>query len=168
MSSRHGGALLADSHLAEHFEHLLVETLGVAPRRSSLGDDLAEATALARKNVVRPVDERRQAQDAEHDRERRREREHCEHRDSAALVAGDRRPVTKHEPPAFAALVFGNRAEELLRFGVAERKQCQPLRAVERGDDTRRPAAELSGSRVEQDRADQLGTLTESTYFARR
>jgi hypothetical protein len=37
-------------------------------------------------------------------------------------------------------------------LGIAEPKQREVLRSIELGDDTRRPAAELSRARIEQNR----------------
>jgi hypothetical protein len=67
-----------------------------------------------------------------------------------AAVAGKQAPVEKDEPPAFATRLLGHGREQALRFLVGQREQRQLFTPVDRGDDPRRPPAELSASRIEQ------------------
>ena len=76
-----------------------------------------------------------------------------EERDAAAVVAGDQRPVREDEPPALVPRLLGYACEQPAGFVVRERQERQFFASVEPGDDTRRPPAELSGARLEQDRA---------------
>jgi hypothetical protein len=100
--------------------------------------------------VVERVDERRQPKPAKQVSEGPRQLQLGEEHDPSALVTGNRRSVAEDEPPALAASFLGDGGEQLFGLVVSERKQGQLLAAVERGDDPRRPAAELSAARVEQ------------------
>jgi hypothetical protein len=135
----------------------------VPPRSRAFGDDLPEAAAMPRELEVGPVEERREPKRPKQGRERPRQREHGEHRDSATVDAGDGRPVTKDKPPALTPLVLRHRGEEHSCLRVAERKQRETLGPIDRGDDTRRPATELSGPRIEK-----YGSPERHAYFARR
>jgi hypothetical protein len=102
--------------------------------------------------LVERVDERRDAQRPERACQGPGQPDLCEERDAAARVAGNRRPVATHEPPAFVPRVFGHGYEQAAGLVVCERQQSQLFVSVEPGDDTRRPPAEPSGAGIEQDR----------------
>jgi hypothetical protein len=85
--------------------------------------------------------------------ERAGQRDLVEESDRAAAVAGDRCPVSTHEPPAVVARVLGHAREKPRCVVVGEREQGQLVAPVELGDDPRRPTTELSGAGVEQYRA---------------
>jgi hypothetical protein len=72
--------------------------------------------------------------------------------ESPAVITCHERAVAEHEPPALGARVFRHAAEQRTRLLVVEGQQRELPAAVDPGDDTRRPPAELSPTRVEQDR----------------
>jgi hypothetical protein len=104
-------------------------------------------------DLVERVDERRGVQRSEDASQRAGQPDLGEERNAAASVACDRRSVTQDEPPAFAARFRGDACEQVPGLVIRERQQPQLLVAVEPGDDTRRPPAELSGTRIDQNRA---------------
>jgi hypothetical protein len=65
----------------------------------------------------------------------------------------DWRAIAEYEPPTFAAPFLWHRGEQAPRLLIRERKQCEFLASVKRGDDPRRPTAEPSAARIEQNRA---------------
>ena len=83
--------------------------------------------------------------------ERSGEPDFSEERDRAAGVARNRRPVSENEPPALAAGILRYGRDQAAGLLVSEREQGKLFAAVELGDDTRRPAAELSGAGVKKD-----------------
>jgi hypothetical protein len=101
---------------------------------------------VAGHDLVERIEERRSVQHPEHASQAPGQPDLGEERDGAAGVAGNRRPVAEHEPPAFVPRFFGHSCEQAARLFVGERQQSQLLVSVEPGDDTRRPPAELSGA----------------------
>jgi hypothetical protein len=73
-----------------------------------------------------------------------------EERDASSGVAGNRRPVPQHEPPALVTGLLGNVREEARRLVVLEGEQGDLPPPVESRDDTRREPAEPSRARVEE------------------
>jgi hypothetical protein len=126
---------------------------GEPPRRRALGDEAAETGAIPRHERVERVHEPRGAQCAKQPCQWPCERDLGEERDGSAAVACDRCSVPEHEPPAVVARLFRHGGEELRGLVIAQRQECEFVPSVERGDDTRRPATELSGARVDQNRA---------------
>jgi hypothetical protein len=102
-----------------------------------------------RELIVEEVDQLREAKTAQKQPERSRQAKLGENRDAAAFVAGDRRAVAQHQPPALHAFVLRDGSEQHARLVVGEWKQRELLPAVELGDDTRRAATEPSGAGVE-------------------
>jgi hypothetical protein len=128
-------------------------SLWIAPRRGAFGHEPSEAGAVAGHEVDERVDERRQPQGAKKAPERTGQADLGEEPDSSALVAGNEGAVAEDEPPTLAARFLRNVAEQTAGFLVREREQCQLLATIERGDDPRRPAAEVSAAGIEHDRA---------------
>jgi hypothetical protein len=95
---------------------------------------------------VERVEDRGQSEHAQQPAERPRQLHLGKERETPAAVARDWRAVPKHDPPALAAPLLGNRHEQAIRLFVGLRKQREFLAAVEPGDDPRRPAAELSAA----------------------
>ncbi len=127
-------------------------TLGIAPRRRTLGDEPTEALTMASHEPVERVDEWRQSEPAKQLAERPGQLDLGEERYPATAVARDQRAIAEHEPPTFVACLLGDCREQPAGRLVRERKQCQFLASVECGDDPRRPATELSAAGIEQDR----------------
>ena len=111
---------------------------------------------MAGYQLVERVDERRGAQRSEHAAQGPGQPDLGEQRHAAAGVAGNRRPVAQDEPPAFSSRVLRYACEEAAGLIIGERQERQFLASVERGDDTRRLPAELSGAGIEQDRSREM------------
>ena len=103
-------------------------------------------------DLVERVDGRRGVGRSEHATQRPCEPDLGDERDAASGVAGNRRPVPEDEPPAFVPRFFAHGRKQSAGLIIGERQQRQLLASVEPGDDTRRPPAELSGTRIEQNR----------------
>jgi hypothetical protein len=103
-------------------------------------------------DLVERVDKRRGVQRSEDALQRAGQSDLGEHRNAAAGIARNRRSVAQDEPPALASRFLGYACEQVPGLVIGEGQQPQLLVSVERGDDTRRPPAELSGTRVEQNR----------------
>jgi hypothetical protein len=110
-------------------------------------------------HLVESVDERRGPKSSQHASERSSEPDLDEERDAASGVAGNGRPVSQDEPPAFVTCFFGDGSEEAAGLVVGQWQQRQLFASVERGDDPRRPPAELSGAGIEQNGARELGGI---------
>jgi hypothetical protein len=100
-------------------------------------------------DLVERVDERRGVQRSEDASQWAGQPDLREERDAAAGVAGDRRSVARDEPPAFASRFLGYAREQTPGLVIGEGQQSQLFVSVEPGDYTRRPPAELSGTRIE-------------------
>jgi hypothetical protein len=122
----------------------------VSPWRRAFWHQTAEPAAVARNELVDPVDEHRRADRSQHTSEWPRQPHLGKERHAAALVARNERPVAEDEPPAVTALVFRHGDEESPGFVIGEREQTQLTVPVDPGDDTRRPPTELSGAGVEE------------------
>jgi hypothetical protein len=77
--------------------------------------------------------------------------------DATSSVACERRAVAEDEPPTLSARLLGHGSEEAAGVVVVEREQSQLLVAVKVDDEPRRPAAELSATGVQKDRAPKAG-----------
>lgn len=100
---------------------------------------------------VERVHERRRPDRAQYTAERAGQPDLREERHAPTRVAGKQGPVAEDEPPALTARLLGYGREQTARFLVSEREQRQRFVPVDRGDDPRRPPAELSATRIEQD-----------------
>jgi hypothetical protein len=107
---------------------------------------------VTRKALVSGIEQSAGVRGTQQPAERQRHAQLEQQGERAAVVTGDERAVAENEPPAFAPRVLGHAREQRARFLVAEGQQRELASAVEPGDDTRRPPAELSPTRVEQDR----------------
>jgi hypothetical protein len=103
-------------------------------------------------DLVERVDERRDVQCSEHASQRPGKPDLGEERDTSSGVARNRCAVPEHEPPAVVPRFIVDGCEEAAGLSIGERQQSQLFASVEPGDDTRRPAAELSGAGIEQNR----------------
>lgn len=99
---------------------------------------------------VERVHERRRLDRAQYKAERAGQPDLGEECDAPTGVAGKQGPVAEDEPPALTARLLGYGREQTARFLVSEREQRQRFVPVDRGDDPRRPPAELSATRIEQ------------------
>lgn len=126
---------------------------GIAPWRRPLGDEPAEPPAVAGHELVERVDERGGADGSQPAAERVGQADLREERHAPAVVAGKGSAVAEDEPPTLATGILGHGRQQTAGLLVLERKQGQLMPAVERGDDPRRPAAELSAAGVEQNGA---------------
>jgi hypothetical protein len=108
---------------------------------------------MFRDEPVERVESGRESKGTKQPAERPGEADLAEEGDASAPVACDRRAIPKHDPPARAPPLFWNCGEQAVGFRVRQGQQRQLLAAVEFGDAPRRPAAELSAARVEQDGA---------------
>jgi hypothetical protein len=103
-------------------------------------------------DLVERIDGRRRMQRSQCASQRAGQPDVGEESDTAAGVAGDRRSVGQNEPPAFASRFLGHACEQVPGLIIGEGQQPQLLVPVEPGDDTRRPPAELSGTRIQHNR----------------
>jgi hypothetical protein len=108
---------------------------------------------MARHKPVQRVHQHRRSHGSQDPAERAGQPDLGQESNAPAAVAGKQAPVEKDEPPAFATRLLGHGREQALRFLVGQREQRQLFAPVDRGDDPRRPPAELSASRIEQNRA---------------
>jgi len=69
--------------------------------------------------------------------------------DASTPVARAWRAIAEYEPPTFAASFLWYRGEQAPCLLIRQRKQCEFLASVKRGDDPRRPTAEPSAARIE-------------------
>ena len=74
-------------------------------------------------------------------------------RHAAAMIARDGCPVAKYQPPTVSAFGLGHRSEQPHCLLVCEREQREFFASVYRGDDPRRPTAEPSTARIQENRA---------------
>lgn len=130
---------------------------GIASGRGTVRNEPTEAIAISGRERVECVEERREPERAQEEAERSGEPDPGNERDASAPVARHRPAVPKHEPPAFAAPLPGDRGEQLPRFLVREREKGQFLASIERGDDPRRPTAEPSAAGIEEHRPREAG-----------
>jgi hypothetical protein len=110
---------------------------------------------MAGEHLVDAVDERAGPERSQAATERPRQPQLGEHSDPASVVAGEGRAVAQDEPPALVPPLVRDRLEQALRRLVGQREQRELLLSVERDDDPRRPAAELSAAVEEQDGSQQ-------------
>jgi hypothetical protein len=122
----------------------------MAARRSPVGNHPPEPAAVAGDELVEPVHERGGVEHLERAAERPGHPELGEDRDASAGVARKRRAVAEHEPPALVPRLLRHCSQKAARLVVGERQERQLFASVDRGDDTRRPATELSSARVEE------------------
>jgi hypothetical protein len=115
-----------------------------------VGDEATEAPAMAGDQSVHGVDEHRCVKRPQQASERTGKPELGEERHASSGVAGHERAVAEDEPPTFTPRFLGYGSEKAVGLRIAERKEGHLLVSVERGDDPRRPAAELSAAGVEQ------------------
>lgn len=108
---------------------------------------------MARDELVQGVDDRGCSERSQQAPEGAGKPQLFEERHAASAVARYRCAVAKDEPPAFAPRLLRDGCEEIVGGRILERQQTELFAAIERGDDTRRPAAELSAAGIEQDRA---------------
>jgi hypothetical protein len=104
-------------------------------------------------DLVERIDERRGIECSEHASHRPGKPDFGEERDATSGVAGNRRSVAEDEPPAVVPRLLGHGSEQAAGLSIGERQQSKLFTSVEPGDDTRRPAAELSGAGIEHNRA---------------
>jgi len=105
---------------------------------------------MSGKNVVERVDYWRQSEPAEGVGEGPGQLDLGEEQEASAFVTGYGGAVAEDEPPTLGPSFVGDGCEQIGGLLVGEWEQCQLLVAVECGDDPRRPAAELSAARIEQ------------------
>jgi hypothetical protein len=108
---------------------------------------------VASHELVQPVEERRGAERSQRGAQRPGQAELEEQRDAASAVAGNEGAIAEDEPPTLVPRLLGNRCEQRVGLVICERKQRKLFVPVDPGDDTRRPAAELSTAGVEENRA---------------
>jgi hypothetical protein len=116
------------------------------PRGRTVGDEASETPPIAGYELVETVDEYRRVKRSQHAPEWTSEPELREHRHTPSRVAGHRSAVAEHKPPTLTPRFLGHGGKEAVGFRIVERKESQLLLSVERGDDTRRPAAEPSAA----------------------
>jgi hypothetical protein len=142
----------------EHQGARVLDALGIPPWRRTLGDEPAKALAILGHQPVECVDDWRQSKRPQDAAERSGELDLSKEQDAPTPVARDWGAIAEYQPPTFAALFVWHRGEQAARLLIRERKQCEFLASVERGDDTRRPTAEPSAAGIEQNRARQVRT----------
>jgi hypothetical protein len=120
-------------------------------RSGTVGDEASETCPIAGDELVETIDDDRSVKRSQQASEGSSEPDLGEERHTSSRVAGHRNAVAEHKPPTLTARFLGHGGKEAVGFGIVERKEGQLLASVERGDDTRRPAAEPSAARVEQD-----------------
>jgi hypothetical protein len=108
---------------------------------------------MASDQLVQRVDECRGAETLEQTAERAGQPHLGEEPCAPSAVTRYRGAVTQHQPPTAPSLGLGDGCEQTVGLRIGERKHRQFLAPVERGDEPRRPAAEPSAARVQQDRA---------------
>jgi hypothetical protein len=119
-----------------------------------IGHQAAEARAIPRNEPVGAVEEARG--DTREERcERSRQAERSNEIDESGAVA-DEASVWVREAPARVALLLVQHGEEKRRSFVGESEEGELASAIERGDDTRHPAAEASVVVVDEDGPDKL------------
>jgi hypothetical protein len=126
--------------------------LGVSSWRRTFRNEPTKALAVPGHQSVECVDDRRQSKCPQNAAERSGEPDLSEEHDTPTSVPGDWRASAGDEPPTLAALLLWHRGEQGPRRLVGKRKQCEFLASVKRGDDPRRPTAEPSAARIEQNR----------------
>jgi hypothetical protein len=131
----------------------MLDLLGVTPRRRALRDQPAKALAILGHQFVECVDDWRQSKRRQDTAERSGELDLSKEQHAPTPIARDRRAITEYKPPAFTAPFLWHRGEQAARLVIRERKQCEFLAPVKRGDDPRRPTAEPSAAGIEQNRA---------------
>jgi len=89
----------------------------VTARRWALGDESAEAAAVAGYHLVDGVEQRRCVEHPENAPEGPREPDLGEERDAAPRIAWNRRPIAKDEPPAFIPRFFRHSREQTRSLG---------------------------------------------------
>jgi hypothetical protein len=122
-------------------------------RCGTIGDEPAEPAALPGHDRVEYVDQPGKSEHPQRASEGSRERNLDQERDAAASVTGEKGAVRANQPPAFLPFVVWHRGEQPRRLGIGERKECERVFSIERGDDPRRPTAEPSTATIEQRRA---------------
>jgi hypothetical protein len=108
-------------------------------------------------DLVEPVEEPRRMRCSQHAPEWAGKPKLGKQRHAPSAVAGDRRPITEHEPPTFVPRLLGHGGEQDAGLLTGERKQRQLAASIEPGDDPRRPAADLSAAGVEKHRTEKAG-----------
>ena len=101
---------------------------------------------MARHELVQRVNHDRRAKGSQRQSKRAGQADFEEERDAAPTVAGDQRAVAANEPPTFATPCVGHGFEKAVRLCVGQREVSELFVAIELGDDTRRPTAELSAT----------------------
>jgi hypothetical protein len=123
-----------------------LEIVTVAAWCGTVGDEAAEAAAVAGDELVEGVDERLRPNDSKEPSQRAGKsylREECH---AAACVAWHERSVLEDEPPAVVPPFLGHVGEQLSSRVVGEREKSQLMPTIESRDDTRREPAEPSGA----------------------
>jgi hypothetical protein len=105
---------------------------------------------MPRHDLVQLVQQRRRSQSSQDSAERAGQPDRDEERLAPAVVSGKQAPVGKDEPPALATRLLGHGRKQMAGFLVGQREQRQLFVPVDRGDDPRRPPAELSGAGIEE------------------
>lgn len=108
---------------------------------------------MSRHDLVQRVEQRRRSGGLQNSTERTSHPDRDEKRHAPAGVPGKQAPVPEDKPPTLVTRLLGDGREQTAGFLVGQREQRQFFMPINRGDDPRRPAAELSGPRVEQYRA---------------
>jgi len=124
----------------------------VAPRCGAFRNESAQEGPVSGDDHVDPVDDGRKPADAKKTAEGSCDPDLAEHKNTSARVPPHRRAITQHDPPAFPAPFLGHAREQPAGLLLRERKKGQLSTLIDPGDDPRRPSAELSLSRIEQDR----------------
>lgn len=101
---------------------------------------------MARHDPVQGVHQPRRSHGSQHSAERAGQPDLGKERHAPSAVARNECAVAEDEPPTLATLVLGHGREQLAGFLFRQRKQRQLFVPVERGDDPRRPTAELSAA----------------------
>jgi hypothetical protein len=108
---------------------------------------------MARQKPVQRVHQHRCSHGSQGSAERAGQPDLGQKSNAPAAVAGKQGAVGKDEPPALPVCLLGHGREQAAGFLVGQREQRQLFAPVDRGDDPRRPATELSAPRIEQNRA---------------
>jgi hypothetical protein len=127
----------------------------VPPRRRTVGDKVAETSAVTGDEPIERIDERGRTEDLQQPAEPECQPELDEERHASAPIARQRRPVAKDEPPALTARLLGDGVEQTGGLVVGQRQQRKAFVSVELGNDPRCTAAESSPARVQHHRARQ-------------
>jgi hypothetical protein len=132
----------------------------------TLRDEPAKALPVPSHDLVYSVDEPIESEPTKSAPDRSSERDLDKQRNGATPITSDWCAIPADEPPTLLPSFFWHRGEQAPRLLIGERKKCERLPAVERGDDPRRPTAEPSAAGIEQNRAREIGSSYGSRPFS--